>query len=138
MPNVAGAAGDGDGRRLWGSVVERTVFDPVRVLGCSLEQARRLMRGHVVTPGEVESVALGSYRWRAHLRDPGSYWVTVSQAADILGVPVAELRRMLAQRRLPFLTHASGVRLMRRQQIQEIARHRPRAEVRTRKTLSAG
>lgn len=96
------------------------------------------MRGHVVTPGEVESVALGSYRWRAHLRDPDSYWVTVSQAADILGVPVAELRRMLAQRRLPFFTHASGVRLMRRQQIQEIAGHRPRAEVRTRKTLSAG
>jgi hypothetical protein len=44
---------------------------------------------------------------------------------------------MLAQRRLPFLTHASGVRLMRRQQIQEIARHRPHAERRTR-TLSAG
>jgi hypothetical protein len=137
VPNVAEAAGDSGGRRLWGSVVERTVFDPVSVLGCSLEQARRLMRGHVVTPGEVESVALGSYRWRAHLQDPDSYWVTVSQAAGILDVSVAELRQMLAQRRLPFLTHASGVRLMRRQQIQEIARHRPHAERRTR-TLSAG
>jgi Helix-turn-helix domain len=118
-------------------VVERTVFDPARVLGCSLEQARRLMRGRVVTPGEVESVSLGSYRWRAHLRDPDSYWVTVSQAADILDVSVAELRRMLSERRLPFFTHKSGVRLMRRQQIQEIARHRPRVGLRTR-TLSAG
>jgi hypothetical protein len=120
-----------------GADVDRTVFDPARVLGCSLEQARRLMRGHVVTPGEVESVALGAYRWRAHLRDPDSYWVTVSQAADILGVSVAELRRLLSQRRLPFFTHKSGVRLMRRQQIQEIARHRPHLSLMTR-TLSAG
>ena len=119
-------------RRLWGSDVERTVFDPARVLGCSLEQARRLMRGRVVTPGEVESVALGAY-----LRDPESYWVTVSQAADILGVSVVELRRLLSQRRLPFFTHKSGVRLMRRQQIQEIARHRPHGRHMAR-TLSAG
>ncbi|HET6654424.1 MAG TPA: helix-turn-helix domain-containing protein [Nocardioides sp.] len=125
------------GVRLWGSDVERTVFDPARVLGCSLEQARRLMRGRVVTPGEVESVALGAYRWRAHLRDPESYWVTVSQAADILGVSVVELRRLLSQRRLPFFTHKSGVRLMRRQQIQEIARHRPHGRHMAR-TLSAG
>jgi excisionase family DNA binding protein len=103
--------------------VEPTVFDPARVLGCSLERARRLMRGHVVTPGEVESVALDYYPWRAHLRDPDSYWITVSQAADILGVSDAELRRMLAHRRLPFSTHRSGVRLMRRRQIEEIAAH---------------
>ena len=115
-----------------------SVFDPARVLGCSLEQARRLMRGHVVTPGEVEGVALEYYRWRAHLRDPDSYWVTVSQAAAILGVSVAELRRMLAQRRLPYYTHKSGVRLMRRQQIQDISRHRPRAGMRPPRTLSAG
>ena len=68
-------------------------FDPARVLGCSLERARRLMRGHVVTPGEVESVALEYYPWRAHLRDPDSYWITVSQAADILGVSDAEAGR---------------------------------------------
>jgi len=61
--------------------------------------------------------------WRAHLRDPDSYWITVSQAADILGVSDAELRRMLTHRRLPFFTHKSGVRLMRRRQIEEIAAH---------------
>ncbi len=122
---------------VWGSDVERTVFDPARVLGCSPEQARRLMRGHVVTPGEVESVALASYPWRAHLHDSDSYWVTVGQAADILGVSSAELRRLLAQRRLPYFTHRSGVRLMRRQQIEEIAHHRPRSLLPTR-TLSAG
>ena len=108
------------------------MFDPVSILGCSLERARRLMRGHVVTPGEVESVALEHYPWRAHLRDPDSYWVTVGQAADILGVSDAELRRMLTHRRLPYFTHASGVRLMRRAQIEEIAVHAPRARRRTR------
>lgn len=82
-----------------------------------------------MTPGEVESVALECYPWRAHLRDPDSYWVTVSQAADILGVSDAELRQMLTYRRLPFFTHKSGVRLMRRQQIEEIAHHRPRARL---------
>lgn len=100
------------------------VFDPAKVLGCSLEQAQQLMRGHVVTPGEVEAVALQSYRWRAHLRDPESYWVTVGPAADILGVSRAQLRQMLADGCVPFYTHSSGVRLMRRQQIQELARHR--------------
>ena len=81
------------------------------------------MRGHIVTPGEVESVALEYYPWRAHLRDPDSYWITVRQAADILGVSDAEVRQMLSHRRLPFSTHKSGVRLMRRRQIQEIAAH---------------
>ena len=81
------------------------------------------MRGHVVTPGEVESVALDHYPWRAHLSDPDSYWITVSQAADIIGVSDAELRRMLDRRRLPFYIHKSGVRLMRRRQIEEIATH---------------
>ena len=79
------------------------------------------MRGHVVTPGEVESVALEYYPWRAHLRDPDSYWITVGQAADILGVSDAEVRQLLTHRRLPFSTHRSGVRLMRRRQIEEIA-----------------
>ena len=96
-------------------------FDPANVLGCDREQAQWLMRGHVVTPGEVEAVALASYRWRVHLRNPNSYWVTVGQAAAILGVSRDELRMMLAERRLPFATHRSGVRLMRREQIQEVA-----------------
>ncbi len=82
-----------------------------------------------MTPGEVESVAFEYYPWRAHLRDPDSYWITLSQAADILGVSDAELRQMLTYRRLPFFTLKSGVRLMRRQQIEEIAHHRPRARL---------
>ena len=111
-----------------GGVMKSTGFDPARVLGCSVEEARQLMSGRVVTPGEVEGVALQSYRWRAHLRDPESYWITVGQAAAIVGVSGAELRRLLDDRRLPFYTHRSGVRLMRRQQIQDIARHRTHAE----------
>lgn len=103
--------------------VETTAFDPAKVLGCSREEAQRLMRGHVVTPGEVEGVALRTYRWRAHLRDPNSYWVTVSQAATILGRSRPELQRALSRRRLPYCTHVSGVRLMRRRQIEEMAAH---------------
>ena len=103
--------------------MEPTVFDPGKVLGCSLEEARRLMRGRVVTPGEVEGVALEHYQWRAHLQDPDSYWVTAGQAADILGVSQAEVRELLSEGRLPFVMHRSGVKLMRRHQLREIARH---------------
>lgn len=98
-----------------------TAFDPTRVLGCSRGEAEDLLRGHVVTPGEVEGVALQTYNWRAHRRDPESYWVTVGQAAEILGRSRSELEAMLSRRSLPYDTHVSGVRLMRRREIEEIA-----------------
>jgi hypothetical protein len=62
---------------------------------------------------------MACYDWRGHLRDPQSYWVTVSQAARILHSSPSRVRRMLDEDRLPYVTHASGVRLMRRQQIEE-------------------
>ena len=99
----------------------RTVFDPAKILGCSLEEAQCLLRGRPVTPGEVEGVALQHYNWRAHLHDPGSYWVTLSQAAELLHCSTRELSRLLGQRRLPFQVHRSGVRLMRRQDVEAFA-----------------
>ena len=97
------------------------VFDPAHVLGCSAEEAQALLRGKRVTPGEVESVALKHYAWRRHVRDPQSYWVTTTQAAEILDVSSEAVRRQLDERRLPHVVHASGVRLMRRQQIERLA-----------------
>ena len=75
-------------------------FDPVRVLGCSEDEAAELLRGRRITPGEVETVALSSYQWWRHLRDPRSYWVTTSQAARLLHLAPSVVRRMLDQDRV--------------------------------------
>jgi hypothetical protein len=99
-------------------------FDPVHVLGCTTEQATSLFHGRPVTPGEAEAIAEQSYPWRSHLNDPESYWITKVEAARILGVTVGEIGRLLDQRRLPHIRHASGVRLMRRWQIQDLAETR--------------
>lgn len=98
--------------------------DPARILGCSREQALQLFRGRPVTPGEAEAIAEQAYPWRRHLHDPTSYWVTTSQAAEILGLAPAQVRRLLDRNRLPHVVHASGARLMRREQIEALARRR--------------
>jgi hypothetical protein len=98
-------------------------FDPVSMLGCSPDEARSLLKGHPVTPGEVEAVARSHYNWRKHLHDDRSYWVVTSQAARILGVSPAQVSSLLLRRRLPFVTHRSGVRLMRRADVEALAQH---------------
>ena len=100
-------------------------FNPALVLGCTEDEALELLHGRRVTPGEVESVALTYYQWWRHLRDPRSYWVTTSQAARILHLSPSVVRRMLDHDRLPHVVHSSGVRLMRREDIEERARHLP-------------
>lgn len=97
-------------------------FEPSRVLGCEPGQARALLRGKRVTPGEVEAVATRHYPWRQHTHDPDSYWVTVGQAAQLLGVSTTAVRRMVERHRLPHVVHASGVRLMRRHDVEALAR----------------
>jgi hypothetical protein len=101
-------------------------FDPVHVLGCSEVEAARLLAGKVVTPGEVEAAAMVHYDWRRHSRDPRSYWVTVTQAAHILHVSPTVVKRMLEDDRLPHVFHMSGVRLMRRHEIEDVASSRRR------------
>lgn len=92
-------------------------FDPVHVLGCSEAEAEVILRGRRVTPGEVESIALSTYQWWRHLRDPYSYWVTTTQAARLLHLSPGAVRRMLDDHRLPYVVHSSGVRLMRRHEV---------------------
>jgi hypothetical protein len=97
------------------------VFDPVHVLGCTPEEASRLLDGRRITPGEVEALAVFYYDWRRHARDPRSYWVTVGQAARILRLSPVVVRQMVDTGRLPHVRHESGVPLMRRHEIEERA-----------------
>lgn len=96
-------------------------FDPLSVLGCDEDEFRALMRGRPVTPGEVEAAAARHYRWREHIHDDGSYWVTVAEAARIIGVSSTGVRRLLGAGRLPHLTHVSGVHLIARRDAEQLA-----------------
>ena len=98
-------------------------LDLVAILGCTPEEAARLLHGRPVTPGEVEAAARIHYDWRRHLHDPDSYWLTISQASRILGLRPKAVRKLLDSHRLPHITHATGVRLMRRHEIETIASH---------------
>lgn len=102
----------------------REPFDPVHVLGCSREEARALFHGRAVTPGEAEAIAERAYAWRRHLHDPASYWVTTNEAARVLHMSPHQVKRLLDQDRLPHIVHASGVRLMRRRQVEVLAESR--------------
>jgi len=96
-------------------------FDPLSVLGCDEDEFHTLMHGLPVTPGEVEAAASHHYRWREHVHDADSYWVTAAEAARLLGTSPAAVRRLLATGRLPYLTHVSGVRLMVRREVEQLA-----------------
>ena len=103
--------------------MQQNIFDPAQILGCTPDEARTLLRGHLVTPGEVEAVARSTYNWRRHLHDESSYWVVTSQAARILHLTTAQVGTLLDHHRLPFVTDHTGVRLMRRQDVEAIAEH---------------
>jgi hypothetical protein len=109
-------------------MTSRPPFNPTLILGCTTEQAIHLFHGRPVTPGEAEAIAQQSYPWRRHLHDPESYWITIGQAASILHTSPQQVKRLLDQHRLPHVRQASGVRLMRRAQIEYLAsRHDPTA-----------
>jgi len=125
----------------------RLGFDPLSVLGCDEDEFRAVMHGRPVTPGEVEAAARQHYRWRAHIHEDDSYWVTVTEAAGIIGVSTTAVRRLLAEGRLPQLTHVSGVHLIARDDAEAMARDpgrrspgwlRPPAMLPTQSTPSRG
>lgn len=104
-------------------------FEPIRMLGCEPGRAQQLLRGRRVTPGEVEALAMRHYPWRRHAHDPDSYWVTVGQAAEILALSPAGVRRLLDRHSLAHVRHETGVRLMRRADVEALAVRRPAAAV---------
>jgi excisionase family DNA binding protein len=96
-------------------------LDPVHILGCSREEALELFHGRPVTPGEAEAIAEEAYRWRRHLHDPESYWITTAEAARILELTPRQVRRLLDRGQLRSVRHASRARLMRRAHIVALA-----------------
>lgn len=66
------------------------------------------------------------YPWKAHVDDPDSYWVTVKQAADVLGVSAQRVKQLLDADLVPHVTktRGRGVRLMRREQLATVANAR--------------
>jgi hypothetical protein len=90
---------------------------PAVVLGCTEDEAARLLDGRRVTPGEVDALAALHYDWRRHLRDQDSYWVTVPVAARLLRVSPAAVEHLLRAGRLDHILHVSGVRLIRRHEL---------------------
>lgn len=96
---------------------EFDLAEAARILGCSSEEATALLDGGPATRESVEEVALRHYRWRRHVDDPDSYWVTLKQASTILGVPPERVKQMLESGDVPYVVHKDGVRLMRREQL---------------------
>lgn len=80
-----------------------------------------MLDGRTATREVVEELAVEHYRWRAHVNDPDSYWVTLKQAAAILDVPAPRMKEYLADDRVPYVVHRDGVRLMRREQLETMA-----------------
>jgi hypothetical protein len=95
---------------------------PAVVLGCTEDEAARLLEGRRVTPGEVDALAALHYDWRRHLRDPDSYWVTVPVAARLLRASPAAVEHLLRSGRVNHILHVSGVRLIRRHDLVRLRR----------------
>jgi hypothetical protein len=64
-------------------------------------RAAELLDRQTPTLEHVEQLTLHWYRWKAHVDDPDSYWVTVKQASDILGVSIQRVKQYLANDQVP-------------------------------------
>jgi hypothetical protein len=56
--------------------------------------------------------------------DPDSYWVTVKQPSDILGLSTQRVKQYLDNDQVPYALHRNGTRLMRRAQLETVANTR--------------
>ena len=89
-----------------------------------------MLAGRRLALDELEALALKIYSWRRHTHDPDSYWLTVMQASEILGVSIQRVKQLLEKDFLPYVVHASGARLMRREQLLTVANARLSRRVR--------
>lgn len=92
------------------------------VLGCSPDEVSQLLNGGPRSRESVEQLAAEHYRWRRHVDNPESYWVTLKQASAILGVSTQRLKQLLDSGEVPCVVHRDGVRLMRREELDAAAR----------------
>jgi len=109
-----------------------TVAEACHILGCSHLTYRRLTLEGKLPPRDetrhrtlpidmIEAAAAEVYRWRRHLNDPSAYWVTHEPAARLLNVGLDQVEVVLAGERLPYIDHVDGVRMYRREQVEEVA-----------------
>lgn len=94
------------------------------VLAGRLTAHRKPYKHRTLSRAEVEGLAKQTYRYRRHIYDPESYWVTNERAAAILGVNRARLNQLAASDLIPFELHASGTPLYRRRQLEVVANAR--------------
>ena len=78
-----------------------TVFDAAHILGTTPQEAKQLLGDREITLDEAETLALEHYPWKEHVDDPDSYWVTVKQAAQVLGVSVQRVKQLLDAELVP-------------------------------------
>ena len=120
---------------------ELSIFEAAHVLGGTPQQARDLLRARGLvgprggrrerlTVESVEALAVECYRWRSHVDDPGSYWVTNARAREILGVNKARVNQLADKGFLPFVTNHDGTRLYRRFQLETVANARSARKLR--------
>jgi hypothetical protein len=109
-----------------GAVVgsRQTIDEAAHVLGMLAWQAERILGSGPYDLEEVEQAAMAHYQPSAHRSDRFSYWLTCGTAAELMGVSPAQVKRMVAADRLPYVTHRSGLRLLRRHQVEVIANAR--------------
>lgn len=101
-----------------------TAGQAARIIGCPAEEVAALLGGEPATLAQVEGLAVERYRWRLHVDDRDSYWVTAKQAPDILGVSIQRVKQYLAADKMPYVRHSTGVPLMRRDQLETAANAR--------------
>ncbi len=94
------------------------------VIAGRLKARRRPHKHRTLSRADVEALAVQTYRYRLHINDPDSYWVTNERAAAILGVNRARLNQLAAKDFIPFEVHADGTRLYRRQQLEVVGNAR--------------
>lgn len=102
----------------------RTIDGAAHILGMLPWQAERILGPGPYELEAVEQSALEHYQPSAHRSDRFSYWLTSGAAAELMGVSSARVKRMVTADRLPYVTHHSGLRLLRRHQVEVIANAR--------------
>jgi hypothetical protein len=112
-PSSAGVAGS-----------ERSIEAAAHILGMLAWQAEKILGAGPYELEVVEDAALEHYQPSAHRADRFSYWLTSGTAAELMGVSPARVKRMVTADRLPYVTHRSGLRLLRRHQVEVIANAR--------------
>jgi hypothetical protein len=98
--------------------------DAAHMLGMLPWQAERILGAGPYTLEALDVAAMEHYQPTAHREDPYSYWLTIAQAAGVLGLSVARLKQLATADRVPYIVHRSGQRLMRRHQLEVIANAR--------------